>query len=54
MDKSNGSAIITLNRPKSINVLNNELLRELDRAIADIVFDERIKVVISTFGFRFH
>lgn len=52
-DKSDGIAIITLNRPKSMNALNSQLLRELDCAISDIASDEGIKVVILTGNEKF-
>lgn len=51
--KSDRIAIITLSRPKSMNALNSELLRELDAAISDIERDESIKVVILTGSEKF-
>lgn len=40
--------IITLNRPKSMNALNSQLLRELDNVLTDIDRDDFVKVVILT------
>lgn len=48
--KEDGLGIITLNRPKSLNGLNDVLLRELSQAADLIARDEEIKVVILTGG----
>jgi len=52
-EKSEGIAIITLNRPKSMNALNTLLLKELHHVIDDIDSDENIKVAILTGSEKF-
>jgi len=47
-NKSEGIATITLNRPKSLNALNSQLLRELGHVILNIESDDEIKVAIIT------
>ena len=47
-EKSEGMAVITLNRPKSMNALNSALFKELDDALTKIERDDEIKVVILT------
>jgi enoyl-CoA hydratase len=49
-DKEDGLGIITLNRPKSLNGLNDVLLRELSQLMDLIAGDEEIKAVILTGG----
>lgn len=45
----NGSiAILTFNRPKALNALNNALLEEFDNAIASIEKNQEIRVLILT------
>ncbi|MDD4549440.1 MAG: enoyl-CoA hydratase-related protein [Syntrophomonadaceae bacterium] len=39
---------LTLNRPKAMNALNEELIRELDMAIDMISSDDQVKVLIIT------
>lgn len=41
-------AFITLNRPKALNALNTETLRELDRAVLRAGQEEEVKAVIIT------
>jgi len=41
-------AFITLNRPKALNALNTETLRELDAAVSAAGKDENVKVVVIT------
>ena len=48
LEKGAGIATITLNRPKSMNALNSQLMRELDQIIADIEGDDDISVAILT------
>jgi enoyl-CoA hydratase/carnithine racemase len=45
-ERQEGIATITLNRPKSMNSLSSQLLKELDHALTDIERDDSIKVVI--------
>ncbi|MDR3567201.1 MAG: enoyl-CoA hydratase-related protein [Syntrophobacteraceae bacterium] len=52
-EKSERIATITLNRPKSMNALNSELLKELNHVFAQIDFDDEVKVVIITGNDRF-
>lgn len=46
----NGIGIITLNRPKVLNALNQELMKEVGQAIDLIGADEQVKTVIITGG----
>ncbi|MFP4309872.1 MAG: enoyl-CoA hydratase-related protein [Desulfococcaceae bacterium] len=43
-----GMAIITFNRPKALNALNNALLTEFDEALDAVMADEEIRVLILT------
>ena len=43
-----GMAIITFNRPKALNALNNDLLTEFDEALDAVMADEEIRVLILT------
>ena len=36
LEKDGNLAIVTINRPKALNALNSETLRELDLAISNI------------------
>lgn len=45
-EKQEGIATITLNRPKSMNSLSSQLLRELGHALTGIDGDDSIKVLI--------
>lgn len=47
-----GVGIITLNRPKVLNALNQEIMLEIGRAIDLIAADDQVKVVIITGGTR--
>ena len=47
-EKKDRIGTITLNRPKSMNSLSSELLRELDHALTEIDRDDDVKVVILT------
>lgn len=44
----NGIATLTFNRPKALNALNADLLKELSRALDAIACDEDIRVLILT------
>ncbi len=46
--KENGIATITLNKPKSMNAINSELMNELDEILDLIAVDNEIAVVIIT------
>lgn len=45
-NKEGEIALITLNRPKNMNSLNSELLRELDKVLTEIDRDNEVKIVI--------
>lgn len=47
-DTADGVALVTINRPDSLNALNSELLGELETALHRIEQDERAQVVILT------
>lgn len=46
LEKKQGIARITLNRPELLNAINNQLLRELISALEDIATDDSVGVVI--------
>lgn len=48
LNVENGIAAITLNRPKKLNALNFELLKELEQALKEIYLDSSIKIMIIT------
>ena len=48
LEIQNGIALLTINRPKSLNALNSETLSELDTCLSEIEKREDIKVVILT------
>ncbi|MFC2041181.1 enoyl-CoA hydratase/isomerase family protein [Chloroflexota bacterium] len=48
LEKKDGIAKITLNRPKAMNALSEELLSELVAALDDIEKDDSVNVVILT------
>ena len=48
-----GIGIITMNRPKSMNAINDEFMRELGHAIDLIETDEEVGAVIVTGGEKF-
>lgn len=45
---SDGIAIVTINRPKSLNALNSETLAELDACFQEVEQDGSVKVLILT------
>lgn len=47
-EKDESIGVIKLNRPKKMNALSNELLRELDQIIDDIKKDDEVRVLIIT------
>lgn len=48
LNKENKTAIITVNRPESLNALNGQVLEELDTALDDVMNDDKIKALIIT------
>jgi enoyl-CoA hydratase/carnithine racemase len=52
-EKKEGIATVTLNRPKSMNSLSSQLLKELVNVLAVISQDDEIKVVILTGSEKF-
>ena len=48
LERDGPIALITLNRPKALNALNESLLRELGQAIAELEVDRRVLCVIIT------
>ncbi len=52
-ERENHTAIITLNRPESMNAINNEFVQELDQVIDEISQDNDIGVVIITGSEKF-
>lgn len=48
MEKNKHLGIITLNRPKSLNAMNADLVEEFHRALDIFVEDEDIHVIILT------
>jgi len=48
LEKEEGLAYITINRPEALNALNSQVLKELDQAIEDVKANEKIRVVILT------
>jgi len=49
-EKENGIAIITVNRPKALNALNSETVKELNQLVGTIEMDPEVSVVIITGG----
>lgn len=48
VDKSDGLAIVTVNRPKKLNALNKATIEELHTAFDSLNIDNTIKVIILT------
>lgn len=48
LEKEDRVAILTINRPKALNALNNDTLLDIKRAIAEIKEDSSIDVLIIT------
>ncbi|NPV26372.1 MAG: short-chain-enoyl-CoA hydratase [Firmicutes bacterium] len=48
LEKDGEIAVLTVNRPKALNALNADTLKDLDEAIDVIAKDEEVKVVILT------
>jgi len=47
-DGETGIATITLNRPDRLNTINPEMVEELDRALAELERDEKVRCVVVT------
>ena len=48
VEKNDGIALLTINRPKALNALNSEVLSELANVLLDLELDAEVKVVILT------
>jgi 2-(1,2-epoxy-1,2-dihydrophenyl)acetyl-CoA isomerase len=48
LEKENGTAILTLNRPEKLNAVNMTMRSEILAALSDIESDEGVKVLIVT------
>jgi enoyl-CoA hydratase len=48
IEQGDGTAIVTINRPKVLNALNTQTLDELRRAILDLKQDQGVRVVVVT------
>jgi len=48
LEKEGHIAIVTINRPKALNALNSETLKELNEAIDEIIEDDGIYVLLVT------
>jgi enoyl-CoA hydratase len=46
LEKHDGLAVVTLNRPQVINVLTTDMLRQLDRYLDEVVADERLQTLV--------
>lgn len=46
LEKKNGVGLITLNRPKALNALNTELIREVNVALDDLEQDREIGCIV--------
>lgn len=48
IEKENNCAIIYINRPKALNAINLDVLKEMERAVDELDADPEVKVVIIT------
>jgi enoyl-CoA hydratase len=48
LEKEGNLALVKINRPKALNALNSETLKEIDHAIDTIANDEEVYVVVLT------
>ncbi|TMA68265.1 MAG: enoyl-CoA hydratase/isomerase family protein, partial [Deltaproteobacteria bacterium] len=46
--KQRKGVLITLNRPNALNAMNEEMMNELDRALAEAEPDPEIRAVVIT------
>jgi len=47
-EKDGSIAILTLNRPKALNALNSDVLKDLDKALDLVAADDEVRVIIIT------
>lgn len=48
LSKEDKTAIITINRPESLNALNADTIKEISSALDDLVSDNEVRVIILT------
>ena len=48
LDRKDGIATLTLNRPKVFNAINDQMIREMKKAIAELHDDWAVGVVVIT------
>jgi len=48
LDKENTIAVITINRPESLNALNAKTIKEISSALQELVSDDEVRVIILT------
>jgi len=48
VELDNEIAVVTINRPKALNALDNEVLKELSAAMADVAANPEVRVIIIT------
>ncbi len=48
LEKKDAVAVVTMNRPKALNALNSEMLKEIKAVVKELNEDEAVKVVIFT------
>lgn len=48
VEKKEGAAWITINRPQQLNILNIETIEEMSQALAGLKTDDEVKVVVVT------
>ena len=48
LEKEEGVALITVNRPRVLNALNSDVLKELSEAFAQLNGDQEVRVIIIT------
>lgn len=46
--RDDGVAVLTINRPKSLNALNPQTLEEIDKALDEVETNDKIKVLVIT------
>jgi enoyl-CoA hydratase len=48
IERQDGIAVVTFNRPKKMNALNTATMRELDRALDEVAADENVGAIVLT------